>query len=267
MQFKSGVVFVAFLFTVVLVSSCSQSPTGRSQLKLYSSKQMDSMGVNAFSELKQNTPITGNSIYNAEVNCIATAMTPHIPNSHAANQWEYVVFDDPQINAFALPGGKVGVYAGLIELAQNSAQLAAVIGHEIGHVIAEHSNERLSGDTMIAQGLKLASELLNQNEVSNSDSIMAGLGLGAQMGLKLPFSRTHESEADIIGLELMAKAGFDPRQAIVLWQLMDNQNGGNRQPEFLSTHPSPSTRIENMSQYMPIALKIYEKNPLKAYCG
>ncbi len=259
-------VIIFTLFTG-LITACSQSPTGRNQFKLYSSQSMQQMGSQAFLQMKDQTPATANKIYNKEVACIAEAMLPHVPSSIYNGRWEYVVFDDKQVNAFALPGGKIGVYTGLIELAETSAQLAAVIGHEIGHVIADHSNERLSSDTVIAQGMQVADKLLTNNKVSYSEGVMAGLGLGLQMGVKLPFSRTHETEADIIGLNLMAKAGFDPRDAIRLWQLMDRNSQGQRQPEFLSTHPSPQSRITKMQQHMNKAMVLYRNAKQRPRCS
>jgi predicted Zn-dependent protease len=189
-----------------------------------------------------------------------------VPKSIYNGKWELVVFDDPQVNAFALPGGKIGVYTGLINLAENQHQLAAVIGHEIGHVIAEHGNERMSSSALIGAGMEVTNQLLESNQIASSGLIMAGLGLGVQVGVQLPFSRTHESEADLIGLELMAKAGFNPQQSVNLWQNMAKASGDKRQPEFLSTHPLPSTRIDNLSQNMPAALNLYRAAPNKPNC-
>jgi predicted Zn-dependent protease len=253
------------VFTIFF-SSCAKSPLGRNQIKLYSSSQLAGMGEQAFAGMKTEQKVSNQQVSNQYVKCIADAITKHVPKSVFAGEWELVVFDSPQINAFALPGGKIGVYTGLIELSENQHQLAAVIGHEVGHVIAEHGNERMSSSALIGVGMEVTNQLLKANEIASSNLIMAGLGLGVQVGVQLPFGRTHESEADLIGLDLMAKAGFDPKQSINLWQNMAKANSGNRQPEFLSTHPLPSTRIKNLADNMSSAIKSYRSANNKPNC-
>ena len=157
-------------------------------------------------------------------------------------------------------------FSGMKTQQKVSNQLAAVIGHEVGHVIAEHGNERMSSSALIGVGMEVTNQLLKANEIASSNMIMAGLGLGVQVGVQLPFGRTHESEADLIGLDLMAKAGINPQQSINLWQNMDKAAGKNRQPEFLSTHPLPSTRIKNLTNNMPSALKSYRLATNKPNC-
>lgn len=251
---------------ITCLSACAKSPLGRNQFKLYSSSQLAGMGEQAFASMKTEQKVSTKPVANQYVQCIADAITQHVPKSVFAGQWELVVFDSPQINAFALPGGKIGVYTGLIELAENQHQLAAVIGHEVGHVIAEHGNERMSSSTLIGVGMEVTNQLLQANEIASSNLIMAGLGLGVQVGVQLPFGRTHETEADLIGLDLMAKAGFNPQQSVNLWENMAKASGDNRQPELLSTHPLPATRINNLTANMPKALKIYRAAPNKPNC-
>jgi predicted Zn-dependent protease len=246
-----------FFVITTFFSSCAKSPLGRNQLKLYSSSQLAGMGEQAFANMKTEQKLSSQPVSNRYVKCIADAITQHVPESVFAGVWELVVFDSPQINAFALPGGKVGVYTGLIELSENQNQLATVIGHEVGHVIAEHGNERMSSSALIAAGMEVTNQLLSATEIASSNMIMAGLGLGVQVGVQLPFSRTHESEADLIGLDLMAKAGFDPRQSINLWENMAKASGEKSQPEFLSTHPLPTSRIANLTKNMPRAIEKY----------
>lgn len=197
---------------------------------------------------------------------MANAITAQVPATVFNGQWEVVVFDDEQVNAFALPGGKIGVYTGLLNVAENQHQLAAVIGHEVGHVIAEHGNERMSQSTLINMGSQAVGQVLAANEVPQSGPIMAAIGLGVQVGVQLPFSRTHESEADVIGLQLMAKSGFDPRQSVNLWQNMDAASGGNRPMELLSTHPAPQTRIDNLQANMPNAYADYQATAYRPNC-
>ena len=254
-----------FTYRILLplfLTACATSPQGRKQLVLLPSDQMNSMGSQAFADLKQKTPIERDAAVNAYVQCVAK---PLIAHANAGSNWEIVVFKDESANAFALPGGKVGVHTGMLKIATSQAQLAAVIGHEIGHVIAQHGNERVS-ETTVAQlglaGIGLAMKEKNQNY----DLIMGALGLGAQFGILLPHSRTQESEADVIGLELMAKAGFDPSHSVALWQNMAKASEG-QPPEFMSTHPSHGTRIGNLQANIPKVMPTYEAVPNKPSCS
>ena len=154
----------------------------------------------------------------------------------------------------------------MLKVAENQHQLAAVIGHEVGHVIAEHGNERMSQSTLINVGSQAVGQVLAANEVPQSGPIMAAIGLGVQVGVQLPFSRTHESEADVIGLQLMAKSGFDPRQSVNLWQNMDAASSGDRPMELLSTHPAPQTRIDNLQANMPDAYADYQATAYRPNC-
>ena len=173
----------------------------------------------------------------------------------AANrfQWEVVVIDDDAtLNAFALPGGKIANYTGIFRVTRNDAGLAAIIGHEVVHALARHSAERMS--QAIVAGL-----VLTGSQVAGaSPDVMQALGVGAQIGLILPYGRAHESEADYIGLLLAAQAGYDPREAVRVWERMSRE-GGSQPPEFLSTHPSHGTRIAQLKEWMPEALRVYQQ--------
>lgn len=248
------------------LTACATSPTGRSQLLIFSSNQLDQMGAQAFDSMKAETPVSQKTSQNSYVQCVAETLLPFVPAGVYAGDWEVVVFNDDQVNAFALPGGKIGVYTGLLNVAKNQHQLAAVIGHEIGHVIAQHGNERMSQSTLIEMGSQAVNQILAANEVPYNQAIMSGLGLGLQVGVQLPFSRAHESEADIIGLQLMALAGFDPRQSVDLWQNMEAASGGERPAEILSTHPAPQTRIDNLQANMDAAMRDYTASQNKASC-
>lgn len=244
------------IFTLVFFSfltACATSPTGRSQFIYMPDSQLNQMGLQAFDNLKTEKPQSKNSQYNRFVNCIAEAIT-----HETGGDWEVVVFADDSLNAFALPGNKIGVHTGLIKLVDNQDQLAAVIGHEVGHVLARHSNERMSQKTAVSQGIALISAVSAPTSALGQLAV-SSLGIGAQYGIILPFSRTHESEADIIGLDLMAKAGFDPRQSINLWQKMDQASKGKNPTEFMSTHPSHDTRIEELSKHVPVAMQYYQQ--------
>ena len=248
------------LFSIILLSglllSCATSPTGRSQLLLMSSAEMDQMGLQSFDTLKKDMPIEQDAKINAYVRCVATAITNEV-----GGEWEVVVFKDPSANAFALPAHKIGVHTGLLDVATNQDQLAAVLGHEVAHVLANHSNERVSQQTVVSQGMSITQAILSpQSELGKSG--MGLLGLGAQYGILMPYSRAHESEADIYGLDLMAKAGFDPRESITLWINM-GKAGGASPPEFMSTHPAHETRITDLQKHMPAALKLRQEAQAK----
>ncbi len=253
------------ILCVVFVQACATSPTGRSQLILYSDDQLADMGQQAFAGMKQELAISDKRTRNSMVQCIANELLRFVDDSVFSGTWEVVVFDDNQVNAFALPGGKIGVYTGLLSVADNQHQVAAVVGHEIGHVIARHGNERMSNSAVFSLGQQAVGQILSANQVASTPAIMQALGVGTQLG-SLKYSRDHESEADKIGLELMAKAGFDPRQSINLWRNMNQAGSGNRPPEFLSTHPAPETRIDALQADMSAAMKLYQKASSKPDC-
>ncbi len=249
---------ITFIFSFIVLSSCSTSPTGRSQFVLLPESQMASMGASAFKDMKSKTKISTDKKTNDYVNCIVQPMLKIAGPVEGVESWEVVVFDDKQVNAFALPGGRIGVYTGIIQVAENADQLAAVIGHEIGHVMAKHGNERVSQSFAINGGL-MAAGLALKNKNKNYGLILAGIGVGAQFGILLPFSRAHETESDLIGMDLMAQAGFDPRESAKLWENMKKASGGKAPPEFMSTHPSNDTRIKNLTENFPKAMPFYEK--------
>ncbi len=255
MQNRRPLALIALsLATTLLLFSCSTTPTGRSQLAIISDTEVDAMGVASYEKLKQELPLSTNKNIKNYVVCIANQMIPYVKQAPKINQWEVTVFADQQANAFALPGYKIGVYEGLLKYAVNQHQVAAVIGHEIGHVIAHHGRERLSTQMATNVGIQLGAVLLGVENPNDSWAVKAA-ALGAQYGVALPFSRAHESEADFIGIELMAKAGFDPRESVQLWKNMSK--GGKAGPEFLSTHPSNKTRIADLNSAMNKAMQIY----------
>ena len=238
-----------------LLVACATGPGGRTQIAFLPDTQLSQMGEQAFEELKTKTRVSNNARANDFVKCVANSIIQQV-----GGHWEVLVFDDESLNAFALPGNKIGVHMGLVNLVDNQSQLATVIGHEIGHVLARHSNERLSQETLINQGMSVAGAVVPSSAISQLG--LKALGLGAQYGLLLPYSRTHESEADIIGMDLMTSAGFDPKDSINLWRKMalaSRGNGVQQTPEFMSTHPAHATRIEHMSQHLPKAIQKYNE--------
>jgi len=238
-----------------LVLACATSPLGRQQLRLYPDAEVAEMGVAAFQRMKQELPQARAPREQRYVQCVASALAGALEGVQAGQSWEVVLFDEPSANAFALPGGKIGVHSGMLEVAENADQLAAVLGHEISHVIAAHTNERLSTQAVAETGLSAVQVLLG-SDTAGQRELMAALGLGAQVGVLLPFNRAQESEADVLGLRLMARAGFDPKQAVELWRRMQAKGKG-APPEFLSTHPSEASRIALLERRLAEAIPVY----------
>ena len=255
----------ALLVTTFLLSACTTSSTGRSKLAFIPEAQLNEMGAASFDEMKKTEKISQDKKLTAYVQCVANAITKHVPKSAHDGSWEVVVFDSEQVNAFALPGGKIGVYTEILKVAKNQDQLAAIIGHEVGHVIEGHSNERLSSGQLSQIGLTAVAAVLESQNVESRNMMMAGLGLGVQYGIIMPYGRTHEKEADIVGQDLMATAGFDPSAAIDLWYNMA-QLGGGQPPEFMSTHPSNETRISKLSEHLPAAQLLRQQSKDRPNC-
>lgn len=232
------------------VAACVEAPvTGRQQLILLPEGQARQMGVEAYQQIKNEKGVSNDPRYTEPVNEIGRRIA-EISDQPGMN-WEFTVFEDEEPNAFALPGGKVGVNTGLFKVAQDNDQLAAVMAHEVGHAIARHSAERVSRQAIVQLGQQaIGSQYPGMTEM---------LAQASTLGLILPFTRDQEAEADHIGLMLMAKAGYDPRAAVQLWRNFEAL-GGERPPEFLSTHPSPGSRIQNLQSIMPKALEEYGRS-------
>ena len=240
------------VLAAVFIAACSTSPTGKKQLSLVSDQQMSAMGLSAYADMKKQIPISRDRRKVAYVRCIGNAITAELDNK---TRWEITLFADDQVNAFALPGGKIGVYTGLLDVAKTPDQLAAVIGHEVAHVLAEHGKARLSANMAGQAGLALGTIALGSRLEGNSRTALAALGLGLQVGVLMPYGRGQESEADVLGLDLSSRAGFDPRASKQLWLNMAAANGSV--PELISTHPAPATRIRNLEAQMNKALSTY----------
>jgi predicted Zn-dependent protease len=251
-----GLRAIPLLLLVATLVACQTSALGRRQLKLLPESEMSAMGATAFTEISEQTPISSDAKVNATVVCVANAVTGALTGLDARTRWEVRVFDDSSPNAFALPGGKIGVNTGLLGVARNQHQLAAVIGHEVSHVLAGHSNERMSAALTVQVALNAVSAIADPASPMHGQ-MMGLLGAGAQYGVLLPYGRAHESEADLMGLDLMARAGFDPRESVALWQNMA-ATGGAQPSEFLSTHPSHATRIQELNQRIPSAMSLFE---------
>ena len=243
--------------------SCRSAPyTGRKQLSLIPASQLDAMGVQAFNAMLQQQPTTEDPEIVNYIQCVTDPIVKVVREQHkdSPKEWRLAVMKDMTPNAFALPGGNIGVHVGLLKVAKTDEQLATVIGHELGHVLANHSGERVSQNVIAQGGLALTQGfLLSDMSPQKQSLLMAALGLGTQVGVLLPFSRTQESESDIIGLNLMARAGFDPRQSVDLWKNMVAETKGGQPPEFMSTHPAPEARIEKLQESIPAVLSVYER--------
>lgn len=241
----------------LLALACATSALGRRQLKIFPESEMESMGTAAFAQLVGSTPASTDAVVNAYVTCVARAVTGALTGADAGRSWEVRVFADDTPNAFALPGGKIGVHTGLLPVTENQDQLAVVIGHEVSHVLAGHANERMSTEFAAQSALGLLQAATDAGNPLHGQ-VLGALGVGAQVGVLLPYGRAHEREADLLGLDLMARAGFDPRQSILLWRNMAAA-GGAEPVEFLSTHPSHDSRIRELSERLVIALPLYEQ--------
>lgn len=262
------VIFVAAL--AVSWPGCATNPyTERSQLLLVSESEEQQMGLQAFQKVLNDPknkishdPREVEPVKRVAARIIAAAKTSKYAESANRFDWQVVVIkDDRTPNAFALPGGKMAVYTGLFPFARNEAGLAAVMGHEVIHALARHGAERISQGQLANAGLAAANIALGVSGTNPlaGQAIMQALGLGAQIGVLLPFSREHESEADYIGLLLAAQAGYEPEESVHLWERMESAGGG-AQPEFMSTHPGHGTRIKDLEAAMPEARTLYNQS-------
>jgi len=252
----------AFLLALVVTGCATVSETGRRQLLLINSSEEMQLGMTEFDKLKKSTPISRNAAANTMVQRVGRRIAAVAPLPNA--QWEFVLFDDPKTaNAFCLPGGKVGVYTGLLPICQTDAGLAAVVGHEVAHAVARHGAERVSEGLLVQMGGQLLGEAMKARPETTQKIVMQSYGVGAQVGVQLPHSRSQELEADHLGLLYMARAGYDPAEAVAFWKrfgathtqatgLMGKIQG------YLSTHPVDADRIAQLEQLLPKARAEYK---------
>lgn len=255
--------------TLLLILACATVPvTERRSLSLVPDSELLSLSSQQYNEVLHKSKLSDDSAKVRMVRTVgeriarateefmkASGMEADLKNY----KWEFnLIQDDKTVNAWCMPGGKVAVYTGILPLTQDDTGLAVVTGHEIAHAIAKHGNERMSEGLLVQLGGTALSVALTKQPAATSQIFMTAYGAAANVGFLLPYSRLHESEADRIGLILMAKAGYDPREAIPFWQRMNQQGGGSRPPEFLSTHPAPETRISQIQALIPEAMKYYK---------
>lgn len=267
---KSKWPILSWFMATFLFLACSTVPlTGRKQLKLVPGSQMRSLSFDQYSQMMQKSQVitgTENSRMVKRVGeNISSAVERYLKEKGQFElvedyEWEFNLLGENTVNAWCMPGGKVAFYQGIMPICQDEAGTAVVMGHEVAHAVARHGNERMSqGLLQQAGGVALAVAVRDQPQETQA-LFMSAYGVGTTVGAMLPFSRLHESEADQLGLIFMAMAGYDPREAPEFWKRMSAQSGGGAPPEFLSTHPSHDTRIENLNEHMDKALKYYRKN-------
>lgn len=255
----------ALLLTCALAwsaPSCNTlDATGRTQVNFFSIESEMSMGAQAYDEMLAGEPIVTRGA-DAEMverigKRVAAVAEEMYPNPAELFDWEFkLIRADDTINAWALPGGKCAVYTGLLSVTQSEDALAVVMGHEVAHALLRHGGERMSHNALFSAAIAGTSIALREQPPQKQRAILGALGVGGTVGVMLPFSRSHESEADEVGLKLAAAAGYDPRAAIPLWQRM-GAAGGAKPPEFLSTHPAEETRIQRLQKIMPEAMELY----------
>ena len=257
-----------FLSVSVFVACSKNTITGRQQLKLVPESELQSMAVQQYQQfLSENKVVAPSADRDAEMvrrigQRVASAVQQYYQGQGLGDQlqgyqWEYNLVNSKEANAWCMPGGKIVVYTGLLPITQNEAALAVVIGHEVTHAILQHGNERMSQGLVQQLGGAALSVAVSSQPAATQNLFLQAYGIGSQVGVLLPFSRKQELEADRYGLRWAAAAGYNPREAIPLWERMEKMAAGNKPPEFLSTHPSEQNRIQQLQKYMPEAMKYY----------
>jgi predicted Zn-dependent protease len=249
---KTKIRILIFALLALVVACVSTPESGKQAFIMISPAEEATMGKQAFGEILQKEKESQDARL--------VAITKRVGERLAVNttmpdlDWEFKLFESDQMNAFALPGGKTAAYTGLLKVCENEAALAAVMGHEIAHVTARHGAQRMTQQQVISVGMQVATGLAGPGR----EMILGALGVGVQYGIQLPFSRSNEAEADQIGLIYMARAGYDPNEAVRFWTRFSQMKQGGQPPEFLSTHPADATRIANLKRFLPRALAEYK---------
>jgi len=265
---KKSIFLIILLVASVFTNSCSTVPvTGRNQLSLIPSSQLMSLSFQQYDDFLKENKLSNDKKKAAMIKRVGTKIQKSVEEYMAMNNmsehlngydWEFNLVESDQVNAWAMPGGKVVFYTGILPICKDETGVATVMGHEIAHAIAEHGGERMSQGLIVQLGgMGLQAALENEPQLTQQLA-MTAFGIGSQLGVMLPFSRLHESEADHMGLIFMAMAGYDPNAAVEFWQRMAAQGGG-APPEFLSTHPSNETRINDLKKLIPEAMQYYKK--------
>jgi len=269
MNYKSNAGFILLPILFLFLCSCSSVPiSNRKQLALIPSSQINSMSFNSYKEFLSSNKLSSDREKTRMVKRVGRNIQKAVEEYFAQNnmshkisgyEWEFNLIEEDTVNAWCMPGGKVVVYTGILPITRDEAGLAVVMGHEVAHAIANHGNERMSQGLIVQMGGVALSKALEEKPEETKTLFLSSFGLGSQVGVLLPFSRLHESEADHLGLIFMAMAGYDPREAADFWQRMADMKSGGSPPEFLSTHPSDQTRINNIKALLPEAMEYYKQ--------
>ncbi|MBL6450025.1 M48 family metallopeptidase [Fulvivirga sp. 29W222] len=259
-------IIVLFLLGLFLYSCATVPVTGRKQLNLVPNSEILPMSYDQYSQVLKENKLSDNQQWTSMVKNVGSkikvAVEQYMKQKGLSDQlsgysWEFNLIESETVNAWCMPGGKVAFYTGIMPICKDEKGVAVVMGHEVAHAIANHGRERMSEGLVANLGLSSLSAAMGQNPTLTQQLLLQSVGVGTQLGM-LSFSRTHESEADEIGLIFMAMAGYDPREAPKFWERMAAQGSGQRPPEFLSTHPHPDTRIADLNKQIPEALKYYK---------
>jgi len=261
--------FLSLSILFILLFACSKVPiTGRSQLSLIPASTMLSMSFQQYEDFLKSHKVSTNKEQTQMVIRVGKRVQKAVERYFRENamdreldnySWEFNLVENKAVNAWCMPGGKVVIYTGILPIAKNDTGLAVIMGHEIAHAVAGHGGERMSQGLAFQLGGMALSTALSKKPAATRNLWMTAFGIGTQVGVLLPFSRLHESEADHLGLIFMAMAGYDPNHAIGFWERMSQKKGKKKPPEFLSTHPSDENRIENIKELIPEAMPYYRK--------
>lgn len=269
-HFKNNLSAILLLTVVLIFAGCATVPiTGRKQVTMFPESQMMAISLNQYSQFLKKNKLSSNKAQTAMVkrvgNKIAKAVESYLQQNglgaRVANfKWEFNLVDSNVPNAWCMPGGKVVFYTGILPYTKTEAGLAVVMGHEIAHAVAKHGNERMTQQAVVTYGSAALSTLYEDKPKETKNLLNMAVGAAGTVGVMLPFSRTHEHEADKLGAIFMAMAGYNPSEAAEFWKRMTKLSGTKKSPEFLSTHPSDQSRINNLETFLPEAMKYYKKN-------
>jgi predicted Zn-dependent protease len=258
-----------FLFLALWGINCASVPlTGRRQLNFVPQSELLSMSTQNYQEVLRTSKLSSNKTQTSMVKRVGQKIQKAVETYMAQNKmsdklrgykWEFNLIDDPTVNAWCMPGGKVVVYTGILPITKDESGLAVVLGHEIAHAVANHGGERMSQELLVQKGEQVLSQVISVRNPENQAIFMKAIGTGAALGILLPYSRRHESEADHLGLIFMAMAGYDPHLAVDFWKRMATMSQGQSAPKILSTHPPDSQRIRDIEKELPAAMKYYHK--------
>lgn len=258
------------LAAAFLLNACSNVPiTGRKQFTAIPTSQMLALSADSYEQVLSETQVSSNQVYLTQVNQVGQKMIAAVEKYLADNNmesriegfdWKFTVLQSEELNAWCMPGGQIAFYEGIMPVCQDETGIAIVMGHEIAHAVARHGNERMSQQLLINMGGIALSEALRTEKEETQQLALLAFGVGSQLGVTLPYSRNHETEADELGLYFAALAGYNPEEAPAFWERMQSVGEGTRPPELLSTHPDPGRRIENLKSIMPKALEYYKQS-------